>query len=172
MTLAWPLLAWLAAQAPVPTAGLADAGPGERVMPPFSETAKLYFLAGDLAKAVEWATRGVRSKKPSDVKSCRPLLKALAEYGFLAPHADDFTVQQAHDFIQYDRAISPGTPGKLTTPIIERFVTRPLTRAAELARTPSRSSDARQVLENVLAVDPTNEAAAQLRAALTPKNEP
>ncbi len=124
-------------------------------LPPAGETAKLYFLAGDLAKAVEWATRGLKT----DAKVCKPMLKALAEYGFLAHHTDEFTPAQARDFIKYDRAISPAAPGKLTQPIIERFVSGPLARALQT----SDKAEAKDLVERVLFVDAKNPEALSLQ---------
>ena len=125
-----------------------SSSPAPRRLPPAGETAKLYFLAGDLAKAVEWASRGVKS----DPKVCRPMLKALAEYGAMANHSDEFTPEQARDFIKWDRQISPSAPGKLTQPVIDRFVTAPLARASQLAETDVVA--ARDLVERVLLVDP------------------
>lgn len=128
-------------------------------LPPAGETAKLFFLAGDLAKAVEWATRGLKT----DAKNCKPMLKALAEYGFLANHTDEFTPAQARDFIKYDRAISPAAPGKLTQPIIERFVTGPLVRAAQT----TDKAEAKSIVERVLLVDPKNPEALSLQRVVS-----
>lgn len=136
------------------------ANPPERTPPP-GETAKLYFLAGDLAKAVEWATRGLKT----DSKACKPMLKALAEYGFLANHTDEFTSEQARDFIKWDRVISPATPGRLTLPVVERFVTDPLERAKQLSYLDP--VQARQFVDRVLNVDPQNAEAIGLKRQLS-----
>lgn len=92
------------------------------------------------------------------------MLKALAEYGLLANHTDEFTLEQARDFLKWDAAISPGAPGKLTQPIIDRFVTRPLAQARLLAS--SDATGAKAVVSQVLAVDPKNVDAAALLKTL------
>ncbi len=121
-----------------------------------SANARLYFLAGDLSKAVEWAKRCVATEP----QTCKPMLKALAEYAFLANHTDELTLEQARDFIKYDRVISPTVPGKLTKPVIARFVTGPLARAHELASTDP--TQAKSLVERVLTVDPQNPEALKL----------
>ncbi len=125
-----------------------------------SANARLYFLAGDLSKAVEWAKRCVATEP----EVCRPMLKALAEYAFLANHTDELTLEQARDFIAYDRVVSATVPGKLTKPVIARFVTGPLARAHELMA--SDAAQAKSLVERVLTVDPANAEALKLRKAL------
>lgn len=138
------------------------APPKKLPAPPPGETAKLYFLAGDVAKAVDWARRGVRT----DAAKCKPMLEALAEYGALANHTDDFTPEQARAFLEWDRKISPGTPGKLTVPVINHFIVVPLERArADLQA--GELAEARERLALVLAVDPKNAAALALEEQLS-----
>jgi tetratricopeptide (TPR) repeat protein len=134
--------------------------------PPPSETAKLFFLAGDLAKAQEWARQGARR----DPKVCKPLLKKLAEYAFLAGKIDEMNPAQAKQFLDLDRSISPEKPGKLTERAIERFVTKPLEIATHHARSGNPDS-ARVIATQVLAVDPSN-AEAQALVAPTPDAGP
>jgi hypothetical protein len=145
---------WLALSLTVSSSPKAAAGP------PQSETAKLYFLAGDLAKATEWASRCSKTEPPV----CQPLLRALAEYASLARRTDDFTPEQARDFLKWDHAISPGFPGKLSQGVIARFVTGPLTRAHQIAA--SDRTQARSLVEHVLSVDPANADAVKLKKAL------
>ena len=121
-----------------------------------ADTARLFFLAGDLAKAADWANRGVKD----DPKRCRPLVRALAEYAFLANHTDEFTPSQARDFIEWDKAISPGTPGKITQPVIDRFVNAPLKKAEALKE--SDKAQAKEITAHVLEVDPGNAEARSL----------
>ncbi len=146
-----------------PPAGAAPMGlpPSKKVVPPAGETAKLFFLAGDVAKAVEWAQRGLKT----DPKRCKPMLKALAEYGFLAGKRDDFTPEQARAFLEWDRAISPGVPGKITEPVIARFVTVPLSNARAMALAGQRER-ARTAVLAVLAVDPKHAQALALEKEL------
>jgi hypothetical protein len=130
---------------------LAAAPPPKGRAPPASETAKLYFLAGDLAKAQEWARQGIR-REP---KLCRPLVKRLAEYAWLAGKSDDLDVKQARQVLELDRAISPSKPGKLTERVIERFITRPM-EIADLHAQQGHSDSARVIARQVLEVDPSN----------------
>ena len=139
-----------------------SAPPAKAPAPPAGETAKLFFLAGDVAKAVDWAQRGLKS----DAAKCKPMLKALAEYGALANHTDDFTPEQAKAFLEWDRRISPGTPGKLTVPVIHHFVTAPLEKArADLKA--GEPAAARALVLGVLKVDPKNADALALEQQLS-----
>ncbi len=125
------------------------------------DTAKLFFLAGDLATAQEWARRGLK-REP---KTCGPLNAQLAEYNFLANHIDEFTPTQAKDFLELDRKISPTVRGKITEKAFTRFVGKPL----ELATGQAKGDVPRalQLVEQVLAVDPKNPDAVALKARLT-----
>jgi hypothetical protein len=134
---------------------VAQGAPGSSAPKP-SETARLYFLAGDLAKAQEWARAG-RAKDPA----CGPLLKLLAEYAFEVGHADGFDPPSARAFLRLDRQISPTVPGKLTRPIIDRFITHPLELARAHLKAGAADSAAR-IAAQVLDVDPTNAEARSL----------
>lgn len=125
------------------------------------DSAKLFFLAGDLATAQEWARRGLK-REP---KTCGPLNKQLAEYNFLASHIDEFTPEQARDFLAIDRAISPTVRGKITEKAFHHFVTKPL----ELARAQATGDVPRalQLLDQVLFVDPKNAEALAFKAELS-----
>ncbi len=133
-------------------------GPG----PSAYDSAKLFFLAGDLAAAQEWARRGIK-REP---KTCGPLNKQLAEYNFLANHIDEFTPEQARDFLELDRKISPTVRGKITQKAFAHFVTKPL----ELAHSQAKGDVPRalQLIDQVLFVDPKNAEALALKAELTP----
>jgi hypothetical protein len=114
-----------------------------------SETAKLFFLAGDVSKALEIARAGVKK----DGKRCRRLVKLLAEYGYLVNHMDEFTPDQARQFIELDAQIAPGAVGKLTQKTIERFIDKPL----EVARLRAKAGDvagAAAIARDTLKVDP------------------
>lgn len=128
--------------------------------PKASETAKLYFLAGDLAKAQDWARRGLTTEK----RTCERLHKALVEYSFLANRSDAFSLLEAKQFIELDRHISPGTPGKLTQAVLERFVDKPLSLAA--ARAEGDVSGALRLVDQVLTVEPHNSVAKALKKKL------
>ncbi len=125
------------------------------------DSAKLFFLAGDLAAAQEWARRGLK-REP---KTCGPLNKQLAEYNFLANHLDEFTPEQARDFLALDRAISPTVHGKITEKAWTHYVVKPL----ELAKSQAQGDVPRalQLLDQVLFVDPKNADALALRAELS-----
>lgn len=142
---------------PPPKQGRPKIDPG----PTAYDTAKLFFLAGDLATAQEWVLRGLK-REP---KTCGPLNKLLAEYNFLANHVDEFTPDQARDFLELDRKISPTVRGKVTEKAWARFVARPLELAQNQA-TGGGGPRALQLLEQVLFVDPNNAEALALKAKL------
>lgn len=129
--------------------------------PPPSETAKLFFLTGDLAKAQEIARGGLKK----DGKRCRPLLKLLAEYAFLAARMDDFTPEQAKEFLALDAKIAPGGVGKLTQKTIERFIDKPLAIAKLRAQAGDRAG-AQAIARDALAVDPKHADALAFLASL------
>ena len=93
-----PLVLFLLSAAPASEA---------RKGPPASEMAKLYFLAGDLRRAIETARQGINS----DPVKCKALYPMLVEYQFLVPRGDELTPAEARAFLEWDRKISPGTPG-------------------------------------------------------------
>ncbi|MFT3709152.1 MAG: hypothetical protein QM817_16030 [Archangium sp.] len=128
--------------------------------PTAAETAKLYFLAGDIQKAQEWAQRGLK-REP---KTCGPLNRAIAEYAFLVSRVDEFTPEQAKTFLEFDKKISPTVRGKLTEKAYEKYVTHPL----EMARSRSKGdvAGARVLLNQVLIVEPENADAKALLKAL------
>lgn len=126
------------------------AQPGVSAPPP-AETAKLYFLAGDLAKAQEWARAGA---KQGDVV-CAKQVKLLAEYAYLANQLDHFSKAQAKAFIALDATLSPTVAGKLTQPIIDHFVLQPL-RVARAHHSQGRVLDAWYIVAQVLEVAPSN----------------
>lgn len=131
--------------------------------PPFAETAKLFFLAGDLAKAQDWARQGLK-REP---RACRPLLTALAEYAYLVGRADELDPSQARQLLDLDRAISPGTPGRLTQPVLERFVLRPLQLATQHAKS-GHDDSAQAIARQVLTVAPAN---LEAQALATPRRD-
>jgi hypothetical protein len=141
------LLLSLAVSAPPPVAPpeLPKQGPTP------SELAKLYFLAGDLDMAANTCRMGLKVEP----KKCGPMLKALAEYGYLASKRDTLTQAEVKSFLAWDHILSPGTPSKLTEPVIKRAVTQPLALAHARAQAGDRSG-ARKFLEAVLEVDPKN----------------
>lgn len=162
LSLALVLLVTQAAPAPKQAPARAKVAPG----PTAYDTAKLFFLAGDLATAQEWVRRGLK-REP---KTCGPLNALLAEYNFLANHIEEFTPDQARDFLELDRKISPTVRGKVTEKAFARFVTKPL----ELAHDQAQGDVPRalQLLAQVLFVDPKNAEALALRAQLAPDAGP
>ncbi len=142
---------------PKPKPGNPKLTPG----PTAYDTAKLFFLAGDLSNAQEWARRGLK-REP---KTCGPLNAQLAEYNFLVGHIDEFTPDQAKAFLELDRKISPTVRGKTTEKAFTRFVSKPLSLAKEQAK--GDVPRALQLVEQVLAVDPKNPDAVALKTELT-----
>lgn len=139
-------LALLVTQAPpLPPGGK------QLIAPTAIETARLYFLAGDLSTSREWCERGLKR----EAKVCKPLLKDLAEYKFLMSKFEELTLDEAKQVIVLDRRISPKEPGKLTRPIVERYVNGPMTRA-KLWAEQGAAAEAVRFVEDALKVDPTN----------------
>lgn len=131
-------------------------GPG----PTAAETSKLYFLAGDLAKAQEWVQRGLK-REP---KTCGPLNQLLAEYAFLANHIDDFTPEQVKTFLEVDKKISPTVRGKLTEKAYQKWVAHPLEIAKSWAN--GDQAGALKILERILIIEPANAEALALQKSL------
>lgn len=147
------------------TLALTQAPPGKPAPPPgpgpsAAETAKLYFLAGDLQKAQEWVVRGLK-KEP---KTCGALRKLLAEYAFHANHLDELSLDDAKAFLALDRKISPTVRGKLTEKAFSRYVSKPLELAH--ARANGDAKGAMSLVDSVLAVDPANPEALALKKDL------
>jgi hypothetical protein len=80
---------------------------------------------------------------------------------------EELTLAEARAFLEYDRKISPGTPGKLTAPVQRKYVEAPLN-SAGVARGGGDLVRARKLVAEVLAVDPQNPDALKLSAELTP----
>jgi len=107
-------LLMLVVSQPMPMPGAA--GADKALAPTAIETARLYFIAGNIPSAREWGQRGLKK----EAKLCKPLLKNLAEYSFLLSKYEALTLEEAKLMIVLDRRISPKAVGKLTTPVIER----------------------------------------------------
>jgi hypothetical protein len=151
------VLAVLLSQAPP-----ALPGPGDSKRPPkASESARLYFLAGDLAAAREWCERGLKKERAV----CKPFLEHLASYAYLVGRYAPLTPDEAREVLVLDRKLSPSAPGRLTTPVLERFVLGPLTRARLWAEQ-GAAGEAVTFVEAALRVDPSNAEARALRAHL------
>lgn len=148
-------LCLLALVAAAPPAGKKPAG-----APHPSETAKLFFLTGDIAKAQEFALACAR-REP---KKCGPINKWIAEYAFLVRDSDTLTADQARELIALDLKIVPDKRGKLTEKVFERYVTVPLDRAR--SRASGDRKGALSIVEHVLLVDPKNVAALELQKSL------
>lgn len=125
------------------------------------ETARLYFLAGDLGSSREWCERGLKKER----KTCEPFLKSLAEYKFLMGKYEELSLDEAASAIALDKKLSPSSPGKLTKPVLERFVRGPMMRARDWANQ-GAAVEAVRFVDDVLKVDPKNAEAIQLRKDL------
>ena len=110
------------------------------------------------------AARGKRGLK-REPKTCGPLNKLLAQYNFMASHIEEFTPDEAKEFLELDRTISPTVRGKVTAKAWARFVTKPLELAH--AQAPGDVARALQLVKQVLYVDPKNPEALALDAELT-----
>ena len=136
-------------------------GADKALAPTAIETARLYFIAGNLPLAREWGQRGLKK----EAKVCKPLLKDLAEYSFLLSKYEALTLEEAKSMIALDRRISPKAVGKLTTPVVERYVTGPMGRARLWAEQ-GAAGEAVKFVDDALTVDPANVDARALRAQL------
>ncbi len=144
---------------PMPMPGVP--GADKALAPTAIETARLYFIAGNIPSAREWGQRGLKK----EAKACKPLLKDLAEYSFLLSKYEALTLEEAKLMIVLDRRISPKSVGKLTTPVIERYVMGPMARARLWAEQ-GAAGEAVKFVDDVLTVDPANAEAKGLRAQL------
>lgn len=157
--------ALLAAAPPAPGAAPGPApvkGKKARKGPSAYDTALLYFLAGDLPKAQDWARRGLEREK----EKCLPLHRLLAEYAFLLGESE-LTREQARELVALDRKISATVPSKLTEKVLGRFVKGPL----EVARARAKAGDAqgaKALVEEALFVDPQDADGKALWASLQP----
>ena len=145
-----PLLILLAA----PVAPPADAG----VAPTPREMAQLFFLAGDLRRAVDAGRRCVQLEGK---KKCGEFYRALVEYEALIHKNEQLTLPEAKSYLAWDRLISPVEPGKLTKGVRRRWVDEPL-EAARIALGAGEKKSAKAAVERVLQVDPKNEGAKEL----------
>lgn len=134
---------------------------GKPKTPPASDMAILYFMAGDMRRAVETARGGMKT----DAAKCKALYPMLVEYQFLVPKRDSLSVEEAKNFLAWDKKISPKAPGKLTGVVYRQYVETPL----QYARTAHQGGDverAKKLLADVLIVDATNEEALALKVAM------
>jgi hypothetical protein len=126
------------------------------------ETAKLFFLTGDVAKASEVARSGLAT----DGKRCRALLRWLAEYGYLANRLDELTPEQARELLELNRKIAPGGVGKLTQKVIARFIDKPL-QVARLRAQAGDAAGAAAIARETLRVDPKHPEVLDFLASLS-----
>lgn len=124
------------------------------------EMAQLFFLAGDLKRAIDAGRRCVQLEGR---KKCEGYYRALVEYEALIPRNDQLTPAEAKAYLEWDRFISPKEPGKLTRPVLRRYVEEPLI-AAHQAAAAGEKGKAKEIAQRVLAVDPKNAEAKQLLA--------
>jgi hypothetical protein len=127
------------------------------------EMAQLFFLAGDLRRAVDAGRRCVQLEGK---KKCEPFYRALVEYEALIHKNDELTPEEARAYLEWDRLVSPQQPGKLTKPVIARYVEGPL-EAGRQALSNGDHAAAKQAAERVLKVDPKNAEAKKLLADAT-----
>ncbi len=152
-----PLLFILAAAPAKPDAGV-DPGPQTP-----REMAQLFFLAGDLKRAIDAASRCIQLEGR---KKCEPMYRALVEYEALIHKNDQLTPAEAKAYLEWDRLVSPKEPGKLTKPVVARYVTQPL-EAARIAYQAGDKKGAKAAVERVLQIDPKNGEAKALLAELS-----
>jgi hypothetical protein len=126
------------------------------------EMAQLFFLAGDLRRAID---AGRRCVELEGKKKCDPFYRALVEYQALVPKNDRLTLAEAKAYLEWDHEISPKAEGKLTTPVRQRYVTEPL-EAAQRALEQGERVKAQLIVKGVLEVDPANPAAKKFLQAL------
>jgi tetratricopeptide (TPR) repeat protein len=145
-----------------PTPGVPGTPTGKKpAVPKASELVKLYFLAGDLPTAIDWAKKGMK-KEP---KICSAQIKQLAEYHYLAGKIDELVPEEAVKMIALNKQIAPGGVSKLTEKVLEKFATRPL-KLAQLRLAAGDKKFAKETAEQVLQVDPQNaDAKTMLEAA-------
>lgn len=131
--------------------------PQKAKAPSPAEKARSSFVAGNLAKAQEWARQAAKR----DPKSHKTLVKQLADYAGLVSKADTLSPQEARELLELDHSISPDQRGKLTERAFERFVTSPL-ELATLHAQQGHADSARVLAKQVLDVDPSNTVALAL----------
>lgn len=151
------LTVFLAQPMPMPVVDPA----AKALAPTAIETARLYFIAGNLPAAREWGQRGLKK----EAKACKPMLRDLAEYSFLLSKYEALTLDEAKQMLILDRRISPKAVGKLTSPVIERYVTGPMARARLWAEQ-GAAAEAVKFVDDALVVDPSNVDAKALRRRL------
>ena len=143
-----------------PDGGVAAPRDADRSPP---DLARVYFRLGDLQRAVN-TTRTCEKTHP---KECKPLKVALVEYQVLVNHLATLSKKEAREFLSWDEKISPGDPGRLTKPAINRWVTGPLQEAGQ-ANAAGNVSRARELVQSVLEVRPDNADAKAMLARLSP----
>ncbi len=156
------ILVWCVTQVPPMPGMMPDPAQAPKGPPPHLETARLYFVAGDLRRAGEFIDRCLQSPEK---KKCLPIKRALAEYSYLASQRDSLTAAQARQVLEFDRQISPQKVGKLTQVVSEQWVGRP-TRIAQSRFEAGQLTAARASLDEALAVDPLNVEALAVKARI------
>jgi hypothetical protein len=126
------------------------------------EMAQLFFLAGDLRRAVD---AGRRCIEVEGKKKCEGLYRALVEYQALVPRNDHLSHAEAKAYLEWDHEISPKAAGKLTAPVRQRYVTGPL-EAAQRAFDQGDRDKAQVIVKAVLEVEPGNADAKKLLQSL------
>lgn len=131
---------------PKPAVEKVTAADFERTPP---NLARVHFRLGNLQKAIDIARKCERTHP----KECKTLKVAIVEYQALAHDASTLTQKNAKAFLEWDEKISPGDPGRLTVPVIARWVKGPL-REAAMANAAGNLPRARELVRSVLEVRP------------------
>jgi tetratricopeptide (TPR) repeat protein len=130
-------------------AGAPDAAKAPAPTP--REMAQLFFLAGDLSRAIDAGRNCLKSEK----KKCEAFYRALVEYEALIRRNEQLTPAEVKSYLEWDRLISPKEPGKLTKPVIQRYIEEPIA-AARIALQAGDKAAAKRAAERVLQMDPKN----------------
>ena len=159
--MATPLLSVIA----VLLVGASDAGLAQPVQPDRDppDLARVYFRMGDVSRAITV----VRSCAKTHPKQCKKLKIALVEYQSLATRFTPLTQSAVKALLAWDAQISPGEPSRMTKPVLERWVVAPL-REAGMANAANNPKRARELVQAVLDVQPSNVEAKAMLAQLSP----
>lgn len=148
---------------------LGQAAPPQAPAPPETADApsavRVLFQAGDLRRAVSMCRACAGSKKKG-AKECLLMLEPLVEFQALMNRGEALTAAEARALFEYERKVSPEVQSKLSSGPRRRFVEAPFEGArAAAAQNPER---ARQLAEQVLAVDPSHAGALALLGRQAP----
>jgi hypothetical protein len=128
---------------------LLAASPDAGVVPTPREMAQLYFIAGDLRRAVDFGRRCVQLDK----KKCELFYRALVEYQALIPKNDRLSRAEARQYLEWDHLVSPERLGALSVDVNRKFITDPMD-AANAALVAGDCARAEALAKTVLEVSP------------------